>query len=418
MHLHAVLYNMAASAAMVLALAATAQSPSPAGAQPQSGSAQPKDFNPDDPDRKQALELYRQHKLPEAAELWEKVVAKYPGDMGAHEALGASLLSRAATQTDSAKKKADRLRARAELLRAKELGDNSDLCKVMLAGIPEDGSDITFSDNKEVEAAMGRGEAAFARGDWDEAIKGYQLALELDPNLYFAAVNIGDTYFRLKNWDSAGVWFARAVAIAPNQEVAYRYWADALMADGKMKAAREKFIQGLVAFPYAKTSWIGLNGWLARNHLAYNKIQIKLPQGPTSDGKGGTVINIDPANLGKNDGSEAWLMYSIERTLWKNDKFAKEYPNEKSYRHSLKEEVDALSLVATVFAENKQKKKIKVPDPSLVMVSRFKEEGLLEPYVLLMRPDDDIVRDYTAYQAAHRDKLIQFVDEYLVPPAP
>ncbi len=269
--------------------------------------------------------FYREHKLPEAAELLEKVVVKYPGDMVAHEALGTSLLSRAVTQADAEKKKADRLRARAELLRAKELGDNSDLCNVLLAGIPEDGSETTFSDSKEVEAAMGRGEAAFAKAEWEVAIKEYTRALELDPKLYLAAVNIGDTYFRLKNWSAAGEWFSRAIQIDPNQEVAYRYWADALMADGKMKEARAKFIEGLVAFPYTKTSWVGLNGWLSRNHLAYWKISIQVPQGPTTNDKGETVINVDATSLGKKDGGEAWLMYSIERTIWKNEKFARSF---------------------------------------------------------------------------------------------
>ncbi|HEU4416898.1 MAG TPA: tetratricopeptide repeat protein [Candidatus Angelobacter sp.] len=396
----------------LIARAAIGQSTAASPASPQV------DFNPSDPDRQQGFILYHEHKLPQAAELLEKVVARYPRDMAAHEVLAASLLSRAATQADPDRKRDDRLKARAELLRAKELGDTSDLCKVLLSGIPEDGSDTKFSDNKEVEEAMGRGEAAFARADWDVAIKEYTHALELDPKLYLAAVNVGDTYFRLKKWDTAGEWFSRAIAIDPDQEVAYRYWADALMGDGKMKEARQKFILGLVASPYTTTSWTGLNSWLTRNHLAYNRIAIHVPQGPTTNSKGETVITIDPANLGKKDGSDAWLTYSLERSLWKNEKFAKEYPDEKTYRHSLKEEVSALSLTATVFEEIHKGNKAKEQDPSMVMLAKLKAEGMLEPYVLLVRPDREIIRDYPDYRTAHRDKLIEFVDKYVVPPAP
>jgi tetratricopeptide (TPR) repeat protein len=397
-------------------LARAAQSPVPA-AQSGGAPAPQGDYNPDDPDRREAIRLYQEHKLPEAAVLFEKVVARYPRDSGAWEALGVSLLSRSATQSDPERARADRLRARAALLKAKELGDTSDLSRVLLAGIPEDGSSNSFSQNKEVEAAMERGEAAFAKGEWKEAIQGYTRALELDPRLYLAAVNIGDTYFRTKEWDKAADWFARAIQIDPDREVAYRYWADVLMAQGKMKEAREKFIQGVVAYPYASTSWGGLNSWLTRNHLAYRKISIQLPDAPKKGAKGETIININPG-IEKKDGSEAWMMYSMERALWQGDEFAKNFPREKAYRHTLKEETAALSMVATVFKESQQKKKIKDPDPGLVLLAQLQSEGMLEPYVLLVKPDDGIVRDFAAYQAAHRDKLVQFLDKYIVPPAP
>ncbi len=336
----------------------------------------------------------------------------------AHEALGSSLLSRAATWNDPERRKADRVHARAEMLRAKELGDTSDLCKTLLAALPEDGSEDAFSQNQEVQAAMQRGEAAFARGEFEDAIAGYLQALALDPKLYYAALDIGDSYFRLKKTEQAGEWFTKAIQIEPNEETAYRYWGDALMADGQMKEARTKLIEGLVANPYRQTSRNGLNNWVSQNHVSYKEISIKLPQAPTVDAKGGTTITVDPATLGKNDGGEAWMTYPMERTLWHNEKFAKEFPKEKTYRHSLKEEVSALSLVATVFEESQQKKKLENPDPSLVLLSKMKDEGMLESFVLLLHPDAGVTQDYAAYRAVNRDKLIQFVDEYVLPPTP
>jgi tetratricopeptide (TPR) repeat protein len=385
-----------ALAALLLGATAVAQQPSA-----QTSAIPQKNVTSDreDPERQQAMQLYEQHKLPAAAALLEKVVARYPEDIVAHERLGVALFSRAETQ--------------------KELGDNSDLCRVLLAEIPEDGSPFVFSDRKEVDEAMNRGEAAFAKGEWERAIKEYSQALQLDPKSYLAAVALGDTYFRLKQMDKAGEWFATAIQIDPNSEVAYRYWGDALLAEGKMKEAREKFIQAVVAFPY-KNSWFGLHNWVNRNNLKLNEIQIKLPQAPTVGPKGDINITIDPANLGKDKddpAAAAWLFYPMQRALWRGEKFAKEYPQEKSYRHSLKEEVSALSSVATVFEESQQKKKVKNPDASLALLSQLKSEGLLEAYVLLILPDDGIARDYAAYRTEHRSELFQLMDKYVVPPA-
>ena len=54
-------------------------------------------------------------------------------------------------------------------------------------------------------------------------------------------------------------WFARAIAVDPNRETAYRYWGDAILKFGNdPAAAREKFIDAIVAEPYSKFAWQGI----------------------------------------------------------------------------------------------------------------------------------------------------------------
>ena len=366
-----------------------------------------------DPERQQAFQLYHEHKMPEAAALLEKVIAKDPNDVAAHEALGVALAGRAATLSDPEKARADRLAARKELLRAKELGDTSDLCRIMLAGLPESGEVPALSEKPEVNALLQAGEAAFAAADWQKALTAYSAAWDLDHSAK-AALYVGDTYFSLKDMDRAGEWYAKAIELDPNHETAYRYWGDALMAQGKMKEARAKYIDGVVADPYQAASVAGLRKWLTRNKLEFKKIPITLPQGPSVGKDGKTTITVDASMLDKSDSAAAWLTYSATRGLWQESQFLKTFPQETSYRHSLAEEVDALGTVASVYhglAGDKSHKK----DESLELLEKLTNDGLVEPFVLLIHADAGIAKDYPAYRDAHRDKLVAFLDQYLVP---
>ncbi len=366
-----------------------------------------------DPERQQAFQLYHEHKMPEAATLLEKVVSKDPNDVAAHEALGVALAGRAATASDPEKARADRLEARKELLRAKELGDTSDLCRIMLAGLPESGEAPALSEKPEVNAFLQAGEAAFAAADWQKALTAYSSAWDLDHSAR-AALYVGDTYFSLKDMDRAGEWYAKAIELEPNSETAYRYWGDALMEQGKMKEARAKYIDGVVADPYQAASVAGLRKWLTRNKVEFKKIPITLPQGPSVDKDGKKTITVDASMLDKSDAAAAWLTYSATRGVWQEGQFLKTFPQETSYRHSLAEEVDALGTVVLIYhqlAGDKPRKK----DASLELLEKLTNDGLVEPFILLMHADAGIAKDYSAYRDAHRDKLVAFLDQYLVP---
>ena len=78
------------------------------------------------------------------------------------------------------------------------------------------------------------------------------------------------------------------------------------------------------------------------------------------------------------DGSNNWAMYTLTRAAWSKSEFFKNYPAEKEYRHSLKEEASALRLVAEACARDLQSGKLKTLEPSLVMLVKLNEDGFVE----------------------------------------
>jgi tetratricopeptide (TPR) repeat protein len=366
--------------------------------------------------RQRAQQLYDEHRLVEAMPLFEKLVAMKPESSVYHERLGFCILGYSGTLTDREAERKQRVRARQELLRSKELGGKSNLLLVLLEGLPEDGGRNEFSSRKEVDDAIREGEAAFGRGDMDAAAKAYRRALVLDPKSYEAALFLGDVYFKQKKWDAAGEWFAVAVQVNPDIETAHRYWGDALMSAGKMAEARARFIEAVIAAPYARTSWVGIVQWAQRQNLTLTHPRIESPNA-TKEEKGRTNITIDSDSLNAKDGRQHWMLYEMSRQAWKVATFKEKFPGEKEYRHTLQEEVESLGIVAQFVAEDVKKKKIKQLDPSLASLLKLHEAGLIEAYVLLAKPDAGIAKDYEAYRKENREKLRKYLDEWVVPKA-
>ncbi len=112
----------------------------------------------------------------------------------------------------------------------------------------------------------------------------------------------------------------------------------------------------------------------------------------------------------KDDGSSAWLVYGVTRAGWQKE-FVKKFPNEKAYRHSLAEELDALQSVVRLAAADKKTKNL---SPSLLKLKELNDKGLLESYILLARADQGISQDYVEYLKTNREKLRRYVVEYIL----
>ena len=371
----------------------------------------------DDPERSRALQLYDEGKYAEALPLFEKLVVKYPEDRDVVKTYGFLTIGEATYLKDAAARKEGRRRGREFLVKAQKLGADDALLKTMLEAIPPDGGDdVKLTTKKEAEDAMREGEAAFSKNDFPKALEMYQLALVLDPNLYEAAVFIGDVYYATADQKKAGEWFARAAAMNPDRETAYRYWGDALMKQGRVTEAGDKFVESYLAQPYDRLSRAAFLSWGQRVNIELNHPALDIPTNVTSQQEGKVTINLDPNVLkdDKSGASAAWLLYGLVRAGWASVNFAKQYPNEKKYRHSLKEEADALRAAIKSYEEQQKKNLKSVPDPSLQTLAKLDKEGLLESYILLALPDEGIAQDYPAYRRTNLADLRRYVNEYVL----
>jgi tetratricopeptide (TPR) repeat protein len=367
-----------------------------------------------DLDRQRAFQLYRDGKYPEALSYFEQLALKYPEDPAIIENLGMLVFTQSAYLKTPEARKTARKRGRALLVQAQKLGASNELLTALIAGIPLDGGeDGSFSPKQEVNEAMHAGEAAFAKGDFPKAIEMYQRALLLDPNLYEAALFTGDVYFKTADQVKAGEWFARATKINPDRETAYRYWGDSLMKQGKVTEAGEKFVEAYIAEPYNRLARAGFVNWGDKVHVNLAHPRVELPAN-VSQKPGGATLTMDPSlfNNDKSGSAAAWMTYGLIRSGWQEE-FAKQYPNEKTYRHSLKEEVAAMRAALKVLSEQKGGDANKI-DPSLQVIKKLDKEGLLEAFILLALPDEGIANDFPAYRKTHTEDLRRYVKTYVM----
>ena len=369
-----------------------------------------------DPDRERAFQLYRDAKYVEALPLFEQLALKYPEDRAVIENLGMLVFTQSAYLKTPDERKAARKRGRALLVQAQKLGGNTELISALIASIPVDGGeDGSFSPKKEVDEAMQEGEAAFAKGDFPKAIESYQRALLLDPKLYEAALFTGDVYFKTADQAKAGEWFARAIAINPDRETAYRYWGDSLIKQGKVTEAGEKFAEAYIAEPYNRLARAAFVTWGQKVNITLGHPRVEVPANVAQKQEGGTTITLDPDMFKKDDKSgsaAAWMTYGLIRAGWKTN-FAKEYPNEKTYRHSLKEETAAMRAALKVLGEQKGADASKI-DPSLQVIQKLDKEGLLEAFILLAIPDAGLAQDFPAYRKSNVEDLRRYVKLYVM----
>jgi tetratricopeptide (TPR) repeat protein len=371
-------------------------------------------------DLAEAHRLSRENQHSAAQVLFQRYLAQHPEDADARFWYGYDLNRQAAVTLDTSAAQALRRQAREQMLQAQKLGSTEPLLETLLPTLKSDGSPPAapqFSGTKQVDALMQAAEKAYDAGNFSEAAKLHQQAFALEPTNYQAALMCGDAYFGQKDYATAGVWFAKAVAINPDIETAHRYWGDALAHLGRRDDALTQYIEAVVADPFNRLTRARFNDVAKVMLVPLRTEPLRLPPGEFTLKDGKSEIHIDPS--AGQYGSALGMAYAVACANVRVEQFSTRFPKENRPRRTLVEEVEGLRTMLHVSQEMTEAKspQISADDlarwgPVLKTLAEIDHDGLLEPFALLERADPELAKDYAPYRAAHRDKLIRFIRTY------
>lgn len=390
-------------------------------------------------ERHQADELYVSGEHLAALPLYEDLCRQDQTISLFAERHGSLLLEKAEASANPKEKDQLTSQGIAELQRAQRLGDNSPLLVETLynasktpvgaaAGAPLGMLPLTVGYTHvalpKAQALYDQGQQAFSQQNFAQAAKLYVKASEADPQWYLAALNAGDSYFRMKDFKVAGAWFQKAAAIDPDRETAYRYWGDALWASGDKMGAKAKFIDAIIAEPFTGATWSKLQQWAGATHTPFIIVRVHRPEFTTANGK----LKVDTAlEKETGDGHESWLVYERVRvahgartagqlTMAGSPRANGEFtPN--GYVHTLDEEMAAVNAML----DDVQKKvaagtvtEAKM-EPGIRAMLQLRKDGFLEPFEMLNFHDAGLRHEYPAYRAGHRELLAKYVNSVVAP---
>ena len=359
-----------------------------------------------------AHQLRTERKYAEACKAYAAWLEQNPDDADTHASLAYTLTLRAGAETNKKRSSEHMRAARPHVLKAHALGSNDPLLPELLETTAPgyDSSKHRYSDSKKAHEQIELAEKAFARHRYEDALKYYQQALRHDPKSYTATLFSGDCYYTMGKHSQAIEWFGKAVALNPDIETAHRYMADALRKSGRHDEAFAKYIDALIAEPYAKLPRSMLQKVAsARNPLFKPSPLTRVPLVPvvvTDDKK--IELGIPPANQNK-----MILAYAVARAGWRVEKGPAHFSKGVTPRHCAAEEMEGLRALAEVVLLDNENKSAEASDwlPVAAEVDRLDKAGLLEAAIYLDRATKEIAGDYPAYRAAHRDLLARYLRE-------
>jgi len=241
-------------------------------------------------------------------------------------------------------------------------------------------------------------EQFFGKEDYELADLNYRKAIREDSTYYKAYLYLGDSFWAREKYDSATVYYTIARDLQPNLLEPRLYIVDALSEQGLFYRAKKEAIAALTVYPGYNLKY-KLQRILYKENKWMNEHRI--------------IRNFYPNDI-NNDEQDMLL----NNPIWKDYRAAKD--DVKKYCDSLgiiepNGEFEDRYLEVYSMRRMLEKHPNDLPE-ELHFADKMREEGLLEPYVLICLFHVDIYDQFKDYMSTeeNRTKSIDFVEKHLI----
>jgi len=242
------------------------------------------------------------------------------------------------------------------------------------------------------------GKQFFVDDDFELADMNFRKAIVEDPAYYEAHLFIGYNFWLQEKYDSALVYFSAGKELQPNLLSIRLHVIDALIEQGLFYRAKKECLEALTVYPgyNVKTT---LNGILSKENKVLDQHRILRTFYPND------IADEDQSSL---EGLPLWEDYRAAKEdvrkycnddgiIEENGEFEDRYLEVYSYRKMLEAHPNDLSS-------------------DLHFADKMREEGFLEPYVLVCLFHYDFYEQFKYYMSSeeNRAKTIEFYEKYII----
>lgn len=254
-----------------------------------------------------------------------------------------------------------------------------------------------------------RAEPLFEAGKYDEAREIYRELVAAVPDCFFAVSHIGDTYFRTGGYDSALVWYERAIAMNRNDYHLAFYRARTLHALGRFQESRREYIRTLMLNPRHKGTYKDLEAYANDLGITLNSTLFTPKALAVATGEG-VDVTVDMK------GGAHWMVYGLAKGMWLGEPDHREALTGKRERSiwSSTEDVESILALLNVYIQTVEEGET-AKSEQLERLLKVIKDGYVSAFVIYefgSRSIPDIVLTQSdEFQAS----ITGFIGTYVVP---